>query len=499
MSTSPALHDAPLMLSVSGCRGIFGQSMTPEVAARFAMVAGAFFRDRAGLKPTDRGTVVLARDGRLAGEILLRAAASGLCAAGCDVLNLDVAMTPTVGVLVDQSRAIGGLVVTASHNPQQWNGLKPVLAGTGPAGRTPDADFAGASAPDKPSADDLIARYKLACTHGARGVNVEHAGRITTAPTGAALDLPSTGAFAHAQRVLTALSSVGIVQDRRWQSLTCVVDSVNSSGVEGARALLGKNLTHHLGSSTSGLFPHPPEPTLDNLTGLARATGEHRANVGFAQDPDADRLALIDENGKYIGEEYTLVLCAMSLLGSGKVPAKDAVICVNLSTSRMIEDVCARFGARVERTAVGEANVVAAMKRHASPIGGEGNGGVIWPKVTYIRDSLGAMGLVLGLMARENKTLSQLVADIPAYAIVKTKVDLSSTDQAPAAVAKIARAYQSEKLDTQDGIRVDFTSKRAWLHVRGSNTEPIMRLIAEAPDEATARSILADANKVIAG
>lgn len=488
---------APLMLSVSGCRGIFGQTMTPEIAARFAMVAGTYFRERAasaqGTHPNRRPLVVLARDGRAAGELLASAAAAGLCAAGCDVLDLGVAMTPTVGVMVDARAAAGGLVLTASHNPQHWNGLKPMIRDAAPLG------VAAASAPAKSFADELIARYRAAEKNGAHGVNVGDVGAITRAATGggAEIGLPTEGSFAHLQRVREALQSIGSTEDRRWQSIKAVVDSVNSSGRECARHFLGRQLVHHLGDSDSGIFPHTPEPTRENLGTLARFVAEKRADVGFAQDPDADRLALIDEKGSYIGEEYTLVLAAEAVLGSGKVEAKGAAICVNLSTSRMIEDVAAKYGARVIRTAVGEANVVEAMKHENSPIGGEGNGGVIWPKVTYIRDSLGAMGLVMALLARTGKTLSQLVADVPAYAIVKRKVDLTDMSQAARAVEAVAKANAKEKLDRQDGVRVDYTSERAWLHVRGSNTEPIMRLIAEAPTEQVANQILDRAAETI--
>lgn len=482
------------MLSVSGCRGIFGKTMTPEVAARFAMVAGAYFRERA--KPGARPLVVLARDGRAAGEHLARAAASGLCAAGCDCLDLGVAMTPTVGVMVDIRGAAGGLVLTASHNPQQWNGLKPMIRETDGPRATLGA--VSASAPAKSFADDLIARYRAAEKHGAQGVDVEHVGSVTAAPTGAALGMPSEGTFAHIQRVKAALQSIGVTEDRRWQAIRAVVDSVNSSGRESAKHFLGSSLAHHLGDSDSGLFPHPPEPTRENLGTLCRFVAEKRADVGFAQDPDADRLALVDEKGNYIGEEYTLVLCAEAILGSGKVNTQNAAICINLSTSRMIEDVAAKYGARVIRTAVGEANVVEAMKRESAVFGGEGNGGFIWPKVTYIRDSLSSMALVMALLARTGKTISQLVADTPAYAIVKRKVDLTDMSQAARAVEAIAKAYAKEKLDRQDGVRVDLTSDRAWLHVRGSNTEPIMRLIAEAPTELVANQILDRAADVIA-
>jgi phosphomannomutase len=301
--------------------------------------------------------------------------------------------------------------------------------------------------------------------------------------------------------VREALNAIGAHDDRRSMGIKCVLDSVNSSGRIAGKELLGRRLVHHLGASDNGIFPHTPEPTRENLEGMCRFVREKKADVGFAQDPDADRLAIVDERGEYIGEEYTLALCAEAVLGASPEKVRGGTVCVNLSTSRMIEDVCAKYGVRVIRTAVGEANVVEAMKKNGSVFGGEGNGGVIWPRVTYIRDSLSGMGLILALMARTEKKISELVAEIPSYAIVKRKVDLKAGDpsQAAKAVEAIKRAYAGETLDTQDGVRVDFEAKRAWLHVRGSNTEPIMRLIAEAPSEKVAGAILDEAAGVIAG
>lgn len=489
------------MLSVSGCRGIVGASMSPEVAARFAMVAGGYFRERSSNAATTRPLVVLGRDGRVGGQVLAQAAAAGLAGAGCDVLDLGVAMTPTVGVMVDAKGAAGGIVLTASHNPQQWNGLKPMLREPGPGGAAAPIGAVVASAPSKAFADQIIARYRSAEKSGARGVGYEHLGTITQAKTGEPIGLPSEGTFAHLQKVRDALKAIGVVEDRRWQSKRCIVDSVNSSGRESAKHFLGAGLTHHLGDSPSGVFPHTPEPTRENLVHLARFVQEKGADVGFAQDPDADRLALIDEKGSYIGEEYTLVLCARAVLEAEKAMGPDlsgATVCVNLSTSRMIEDVCAGFGVKVVRTAVGEANVVEAMKSRNSIFGGEGNGGVIWPRVTYIRDSLSGMGLILSLLARAGMPLSSLVAEVPTYSIIKRKVDLSDLSQAARAVEIVAKTFADQSLDRQDGVRVDFASERAWLHVRGSNTEPIMRLIAEAPTVDVAERILDRAQAAIA-
>lgn len=498
------------MLSVSGCRGIFGRSMTPEVAARFASVVAGELTAGAARQPTaGRPLVILARDGRAAGDLLLRSAAAGLAAGGCDVLDCGVAMTPTVGVMVDANAAAAGLIITASHNPQEWNGLKVVTRARGLGRGVVDA-----CAPARAAADAIIARFKAA-SGGAVGADARPAassapanvsppgplevGTITESPRGG-LGLPSASTTAHLERLRGALKDLGMHDDRRSMAVKCVVDSVNASGVEASREFLGARLVHHLGAGASGIFPHTPEPTRENLTALCEFVAKKHADVGFAQDPDADRLAIIDERGNYIGEEYTLVLCAEAVLGAmverhGPDAARGATMVVNLSTSRMIEDVAAKYGARVLRAAVGEANVVELMKREGAILGGEGNGGVIWPRVTYIRDSLTAMALVIGLLARTGKTVGQLVAEVPSYAIVKRKVDLPDLSRAAPALAAVKQRFASRvaageaTIDEQDGVRIDF-GPRGWLHVRASNTEPILRLIAEAPTAAEAEDLV---------
>jgi phosphomannomutase len=485
----------PLMLGVSGCRGIVGESLTPEVVARFAGVLAGYVAERA---PGRRPTIVLARDGRAGCEVVVHAAIAGVIGAGCDVVDLGVAMTPTAAVAVDRlsggravnEAGVAGIVLTASHNPQVWNGLKAVV---------PDgANVYGSSACAPPAsvANELVERFR--------------AGRVGLAAWDrvGAVQRDDGAELTHVNRVGDALAAAGVAEmpEDLGAGLAVVVDSVNSSGVGGARAMLeslGCGEILHLGHETTGIFPHPPEPLRENLGELAAAVRETEAQVGFAQDPDADRLAIIDERGEYIGEEYTLALGALALLEAEQRTGTlkpGRVLVTNLSTSRMLEDIAERFGARVVRTPVGEANVVEAMKREGAAAGGEGNGGLIWPRVAYVRDSLSSMAMVLALLQGGKRTLSEIVASLPSYAILKRKVDLASKEAATPAVQRIAQHYASQRLDTRDGVRVDFNDYRggkAWLHVRASNTEPIMRLIAEAGTPQSAAALLDEASVVI--
>jgi len=459
-STTGDTTRAPLMLSVSGCRGIVGASLTPETACRYALAAASWMNARGR-------RVVLARDGRRGGDVVASIVGGALRAAGCDVIDLGVATTPTAGVMVRRYGAAGGLVVTASHNPGEWNGLKPL---------TPEG-----CAPAPADARRIVEAF--------------HAGAATLAPADAlgAREADDSAAHAHVALVLEALGRIADIEAIKAERFRVALDSVNASGATGGRLLLealGCELLH-LHNDASGVFPHMPEPTAENLRDLGANAKGIDAAVAFAQDPDADRLAIIDEQGRYIGEEYTLVLAAWALLGAPRAPT-GATLAANLSTSRMIDDLTARFGARVVRTPVGEANVVAGMRREGCLLGGEGNGGVIWPEVVLIRDSLGAMALTLALATREEKSIGELVGEVPAYAIVKRKAPIEE-GLAERAIGALKQRYAGERLDEQDGLRVDIESKSAWLHVRPSNTEPILRLIAEAPTRADAEALLDDA------
>ncbi|MBA4120743.1 MAG: hypothetical protein C0513_08635 [Isosphaera sp.] len=535
-----------LMLSVSGCRGVVGSTLTPEVIARFAGAVGTWARARVedpGRRSVRRPVVVLGNDGRSGGQLVAQVASATLAMTGCDVLDLGVAMTPTVGFVVDRLGADAGLVATASHNPQEWNGLKPIIRGGGnhargaaaarrgaaggraaggpnAAARRAAGGPAEASAPSRALSEQIIGLYRA----GSPGLSA-------WAGQGSVVESTDDLGDRHARHVIGLLDGLGVLRAIKRAKLSAVVDNLGMSG-----AVLGPGFLHELGVSAhpmhdaaevGGVFPHTPEPVAENLRGLCREVKKRGASVGFAQDPDGDRLALVDERGRFIGEEYTVVLAARALGELGKLGSTRTAsgrgkgtptLCVNLSTSRMIEDVAARYGARVVRAPVGEANVVEAMRAHGSPIGGEGNGGVIWPQVTYIRDSIGAMGLVLALMAHTGLALSELVAQLPAYAIVKRKVELLDRKGAARAGAAVARALGREvgaSVDEQDGVRVELPVRRGradggagdggggggrgWVHVRASNTEPIMRLIAEAPTRATAEALLARAEEAIRG
>jgi phosphomannomutase len=459
-------EEAPLMLSVSGARGIAGVTMTAETAARYGAAVASELRATAasGTRPK----VVVGRDGRASGEWLAPAAAAGLRACGCDVDDIGICATPTVAVMIGKLGAHGGLMCTASHNPIEWNGIKAL-----------DRD---GLAPPPEAAARIIARFRSGDLAWERGDS-----------RGGAISAVEGADRTHVERVLANVDVAAIAAAR----IAVTLDSVNGGGAASGRMLLealGCDIVH-LNWERTGTFAHTPEPTERNLRDMAAAVeararamaGDGRMLVGFAQDPDADRLAIIDERGRYIGEECTLALCARRILmRSGPV-----ALAANLSTSRMIDDIAAQVpGASVTRSAVGEANVVAAMRASGATIGGEGNGGVIWPPICLVRDSLSAMALVLELMAIEGKPVSSLVSGLPAYAMVKRTLDLSAvggTAAVPALLRAVADTHASAAgatVSTLDGVRIDVP--QGWVHFRASNTEPIMRIIAEGrtPEDA---------------
>jgi phosphomannomutase len=441
------------IISVSGLRGIVGESLSPEIAIRYVSAWAA-------LAP--EGDVVLARDGRASGPMLADAIRSALIARNRSVIDAGVAATPTTGVLVRHYQAAGGIQISASHNPPQYNGLKLFSC----EGRVISA-AAGAQ---------VIALYRsgpVTC------VGHPGQGRVLTC---------DASITAHLELVC-GLVDVDRIRRRRFR---VVLDANHGAGsVLGRRLLeeLGCTVTL-LGESPDGQFEHPPEPTAENLAGVLEQIPSARADVGFCQDPDADRLAIIDEQGHWLGEEYTLALCVDRILRGRRGP-----IVTNCSTSRMSEDLATRYGVPFFRSAVGEANVTDAMQLHGAIFGGEGNGGPIDPRVGLVRDSFVGMALVLAAIAEREMTVSQLAAELPRYEIVKTRLELPA-DRVSAALAALDRRFPEATKDRLDGLRLDWPGK--WLLVRASNTEPIVRAIAEAPTVADAQSLCDEAARVMA-
>ncbi len=448
-----------LIISVSGLRGVVGESLTAEVAVRYA---DAF---AAELPP---GPIVITRDGRASGPMLAEALIAGLTAGGRTVIDAGVAATPTTGILVRSERAAGGIQISASHNPPEYNGLKLFSA----AGRViPAAD-----------GERVMERYQRQKTNGERR-KAEDAGEVRK---------PSDTVGPH----WDSLREIVNVERIKRRGFRVLLDANHGAGGVVARELfeqLGCRATI-LGAEPDGQFEHPPEPTAENLQNVAPHVVETGADVGFCQDPDADRLAIIDEQGRYIGEEYTLALCVDHVLRERRGP-----IVTNCSTSRMSQDLAAKYGVPFFRSAVGEANVVDQMLACGAIFGGEGNGGAIDPRVGLVRDSFVGMALVLlnfaGCAARGKSTVSQLAAELPRYEIHKTKLTLPR-EKLPAALAALEARFSDAQPDRLDGLRLDWPKQ--WLLIRPSNTEPIVRIFAESPTAEAAKRLCEEAAAVIA-
>ena len=435
-----------LIISVSGVRGTIGQCLNESVAERF----GRAYATMLG----ESKCVVLARDSRPSGKELAGSIRTGLAEMGLDVVDLGVVSTPGAALMVLKLKADGAVVVTASHNPSQWNGLKFL----GPEGL-------GVSAEDMASIGEKFRNKEF------QPGKAEKKGQIRQDKN------------THEIHVGEVLSRADVETVGR-KKFRVVLDSVNGAGGAGGKLLLEKLGCQviHINGEANGEFAHSPEPIAENLTGLCKAVMENKADVGFAQDPDADRLAIVDELGQFIGEEYTLALAVMGVLAKEKGP-----VATNLSTSRMVDDLAERAGVEVFRTPVGEAHVARAMRKHKCVIGGEGNGGVIDPEVVNVRDSFSGMSLVLQLMAESGKTISQLVGEIPRYCMLKTKF-ACEPGRAKTVLEAVGQEFADQQLNRSDGIRVDWPE--GWVHVRSSNTEPIMRVFAEAGERSVAEEIL---------
>jgi phosphomannomutase len=447
------------IISVSGLRGIVGESLTEEVARRYAT---AFAEE------LPAGPVVIGRDGRASGAMFAEVIGAAIAATGGGrrVFDAGPASTPTVGVLVRDLNAAGGVQISASHNPTQYNGIKLFSA----EGRVIPA-VAGQRVLDRYRATPVAAGQRPA---GATPIKIEPLQDTTTAHL----------------RLIEQICNIDRIRSKRFRVLL--------DANHGAGSVLGKVLLDQLGceaiilgAKPDGAFAHTPEPTEANLAGVLKEVVERQAAIGFCQDPDADRLAIIDERGRYIGEEKTPALCVEQVLRSGLC----GPIVTNCSTSRMSEDLAAKYGVPFFRSKVGEANVVDMMLETNALLGAEGNGGIIDPRVVLVRDSFVGMALVLDAMAARELPVSQLADELPAYAIHKTTIVVPSAE-IPAALAKLERHFVGVANDTLDGLRLDWPNG-AWLLVRPSNTEPIVRAIAEAPTLAEARELCEQAARAI--
>ena len=458
-----------LMISVSGMRGHVGTDLTPELVTRHAAALGSWARSQG--KPL----VVLGRDSRTSGPMFAHAATAGLMSVGVDVIDLGIVPTPTVQMAVEEHHAGAGLILTASHNPIEWNALKFV----GPDGIFLDGD-AGAAV--------RALAEKGPVRNGWEGLGV-----VREDPS--ALQRH----FAHILRL--PMIDVEKIRARRFR---VALDCVRGAGGRSIPALLEQLgcEVHGINLETDGRFPRAPEPIPENLVELGKLVRETKADIGMAVDPDVDRLALVDETGTPPGEDYTLAFAVRTVLAwagkagkAGKAggAGDPATVVVNLSTSLVVEDAARDYGARFVRAPVGEANVARAMRDEGALIGGEGNGGVMLPALHIGRDAPLGVALILQMLAGSGVPVSQLVNQHPRYTIVKAKGPRGA-ELRPLYDA-LRRRFPDAAADERDGLRLSWRDR--WLHVRPSGTEPIIRYIAEAPTAVDAESLVGAARELV--
>jgi phosphomannomutase len=434
-----------LKISISGVRGVIGQSLTPTLLTRFAQAFGTYIGAR---------TIVIGRDPRTSGEMVKQAVVAGLLSSGCRILDIGMCPVPTIQLLVRHHRAHGGIAITASHNPAEWNALKFIGEG---------GFFLNTG-----QARELLDIY-----HQGEYTRVGGAEMREVAEASGATDL-------HIQTILEVLGPVPTGQKK----LRVVLDACNGAG-----SLVGPKLLAALGAEVitinatpNGSFPRPAEPLAENLGDLCAAVRAQQADVGFAQDMDADRLAIVSEEGVAIGEEYTLLLATVNVLSKTPGP-----VVANLSTTSALQKIVSRFGCSLFLSKIGEVNVTEEMQKQNAVIGGEGNGGVIYPRLNFARDSLVGMALILHLLAETGQTITELVDTLPRFAMIKEKL-VCPSDKISAVIRMLRQEFAAYPMDLRDGVRVSLPN--GWFLVRGSNTEPIIRVIAEAEREKDARAII---------
>lgn len=451
-----------LIKSISGIRGTIGgavgENLTPIDAVKFASAYGTWLKQQRN--KTDY-RVVVGRDARISGEMIQNLVMHTLVGLGIDVIDLGLSTTPTVEIAVPMEHADGGIILTASHNPKQWNALKLLNA---------KGEFLNGAEGAK--------ILDIAETDSMAFADVDDLGKITKKD--AYIDI-------HIDEVLDMdLVNVEAIEKAKFK---VVVDGVNSTGGIAIPLLLDRLGVEavKLYCEPNGEFPHNPEPLKEHLTDLSEAVVKERAHFGIVVDPDVDRLAFMDEAGEMFGEEYTLVACADYVLG--KTPGNTVS---NMSSTRALRDVTEKHGGTYEASAVGEVNVVDLMKKNNAIIGGEGNGGIIYPESHYGRDALVGIALFLSLLAEKQQSVSELKASYPIYYMSKKKIALTPELDVDAVLKAMEAKYSHETLTTIDGVKIDFSN--SWVHLRKSNTEPIIRVYTEAPSQNEADTL---ADKII--
>ncbi|MBA7567456.1 Phosphomannomutase/phosphoglucomutase [subsurface metagenome] len=431
------------MISVSGIRGIYGDGLDERCAEKFAYSFGK----RVG------GSVVVGRDSRISGPAIAQAVITGLRKAGAQVVDIGLASTPTTEMAVTKTNASGGIIITASHNPREWNGLK--MLGS-------DGVFI-----DAEEGAEVIKVYESIDT-------------LDGFPLTGSLKTWVKADGHHIDSILAlTLIDRSLIENSVF---TVCIDTVNGAGGPICGSLLKRLgcIVHSLNIEPTGEFAHTPEPVPAHIGDLCNFVSEKKADVGFAVDPDVDRLSIVSDEGIAVGEEYTLALVADYIMNRSRKPSA-----CNLSTSRMIDDAAARYGLTVHRSPVGEINVVEAMRISGACIGGEGNGGIILPELHYGRDAILGMALVLQMMAEKNASMSELVGTLPRYSMIKEKMPVANKGMW---IEPVKAAFEGEEIDERDGIKVIFP--KSWIHVRESNTEPVVRIIAETPTEEETRALI---------
>ncbi len=455
-----------LIKSISGIRGTIGgapsEGLSPVDIVKFTAAYATFIKSNS---PVGSNVIVVGRDARIAGEMVSGIVVATLTAMGFDVVNIGLASTPTTEIAVTGEKADGGIIITASHNPTQWNALK-LLNHRGEF--LNDAEGKQVLKIAEDDAFSFAEVYGLGREYKNETYNRRHIEEVL------ALDLVDRDAIAKA-------------------NFTVAVDAVNSVGgivIPQLLKALGVENVIELNCEANGHFAHTPEPIPENLTQISELMKQGKADVGIVVDPDVDRLALVMENGEMFVEEYTLVAVADYVLS--QTPGSTVS---NLSSSRALRDVTERHGCTYTASAVGEVNVTTEMKRTGAVIGGEGNGGVIYPAAHYGRDALVGVALFLTLLAKSGKKMTELKATYPAYAIAKNKIQLTPEIDVDAILNEIKRVYASERITDIDGVKIDF--KNGWVHLRKSNTEPIIRIYSEAPTMAEADDMADDIKRLV--